>query len=367
MTRRSDSGHLYVHVPFCASVCYYCDFCRVLYRENTADQWLDALAKELSLRSIGRQMKTIYIGGGTPTSLNARQLDRLLSLLDPYALEVTEYTAEVNPETMDEEKADILAGHGINRISIGYQTDNAQLLEMMNRHHSAEDVRHVMNMLRQRNIDNISLDLMYSLPRQTMEMLQKAVHTAVALNPSHLSLYSLTVEENTVFDRRQMKPLDEETEADMYEWICETLPSYGYMQYEISNFAREGKMSLHNMAYWTYSDFTGISCGASGKENHTRYDNTKSLAQYLKDPLSKEETKLSRDDEMFETVMMNLRLKEGMDLSRFQETFGISFAERYPDQTQKLMAAGLIETKEGRLRCTERGYHILNEVLSEFL
>ena len=367
MTRRSDSRSLYIHVPFCASVCYYCDFCRTLYREVMAETWLDALEKELNLRSISTRMKTIYIGGGTPTSLNAAQLNRLLSLLDPYASEVEEYTSEVNPETMDEEKADILAAHGVNRISIGYQSDNAQMLKMMNRHHTAEDVRHVMDLLGKKGIDNISLDLMYSLPGQTMEMLQKAVHTAISMNPSHLSLYSLTVEENTVFGRKKMQPLDEETEADMYEWICQTLPTYGYTQYEISNFAREGKQSQHNLAYWTYSDFTGISCGASGKENHIRYDNTKSLAEYLENPLAKEKTTLSREDEMFEAVMMNLRLKEGISLSRFEETFHESLTDHFSLKVQKLIKDGLLETCKDRLRCTERGYHILNEVLTELL
>ncbi|MCR4950933.1 MAG: radical SAM family heme chaperone HemW [Solobacterium sp.] len=359
---------LYLHVPFCRSVCAYCDFTHTVYRRENAGRWLDALTEEIRMRKIDPALKTVYIGGGTPTCLEHSQLERLLELLDPYVSGVQEYTAEINPETLDEEKAALLKAHGVNRASIGFQSHDPGLLRLMGRKHSAEDVRSCMDLLRDHGIRNISLDLMYSLPGQTMEILQESVRTALSFEPDHLSLYSLTIEENTVFGRKGYAPLDEETEADMYEWICRYLAEQGFEQYEISNFAREGKKSQHNLAYWHYDDFYGISCGASGKENGIRYDITKNLKEYLEEPGRRETvTELSERDQMMETLMMGLRLKEGISLDVFRERFGITFSEAYGEAEQSLTAKGLIECRDGSLRCTPRGYAILNSVLVEFL
>lgn len=367
MTPRSKPQALYVHVPFCRSICYYCDFTHVMYSQDTADRWLQALSAELSARDISRHLKTVYIGGGTPSSLNSGQLETLLTLLAPCTREVTEYTCEINPETVDPEKAGLLAAHGVSRISIGFQTGSEKLLKSMGRHHSAADVKRVMDLFRSFGISNISLDLMYSLPQQTMDDLKEAVDTAIALNPTHLSLYSLTVEENTVFGRRGYESLDEDTEADMYEYICRTLPEHGFRQYEISNFAKEGCESRHNKTYWTYRDFYGVSCGASGKEGLTRYDVTPSLKEYLKDPLKREEIHLSVKDAMFEMVMMNLRLKDGMDLRLFSDTFGVTFEEAFRGKYEPLAENGMLTVTGGRAVCTEKGYHLLNSILADLL
>lgn len=367
MTPRNKPEALYLHVPFCRSICYYCDFTHVMYRKETADAWLDVLEKEFASREFNPDLKTVYIGGGTPTSLSEEQLERLLSFLDPYTSHVSEYTCEINPETMDETKAQILYKHGVNRVSIGFQTDNAKLLKNMGRHHTVNDVKHVMDLLRKHGISNISLDLMYSLPEQTMEDLETAIRTAVSLNPNHLSLYSLTVEENTVFGKRGYKSLDEETEADMYEYICQTLPSYGFHQYEVSNFAKVGFESVHNKVYWTYRDFYGVSCGASGKEGYTRYDVTSSLKKYLENPLERDEIPLEKEDAMFEMVMMNLRLKAGMEKSLFEETFGIRFEEAFRGKYETLTEQGLLEVSQTHVKCTEKGFPVLNSVLEELL
>lgn len=364
-----DNGirHLYVHVPFCRTICFYCDFCRTVYTEQTAAKWLDALEQELFLKDIRVPQETVYIGGGTPTCLMPEQLDRLLGMLDKYCGENCEYTIEVNPETMTEEKAEILARHGINRASIGYQTSDEKMLRLMNRHHIAGDVRRTMELLRSRGIDNLSLDIMYSLPGQTLEDLQKSVMDALDMEPSHLSLYSLTIEEHTVFAKRGYQPCDEELEADMYEWIVRTLEARGYEQYEISNFARDGLYSKHNTAYWEYRNFHGVSMGASGKASGFRYDNTKDLKAYLSDPLKREIIPLSETDEMFEMVMMGLRMKHGMSLKRFEECFGRSFVSVYEKQLEKLTGLNMIVLDDGHVRCTTEGYEILNTVLEEFL
>lgn len=359
--------HLYVHVPFCAHICGYCDFAHVVYRNETVEQWLKAIEKEIQAKEINTDLSSIYVGGGTPTSLSASQLDRFLSLLDPYAEKVQEYTVEINPETLDEEKCLVLGKHGINRASVGFETSDEKLLKLMGRSHTLSDMQQCMFLLRKYGIQNVSLDIMYSLPFQTMESLQKSVKDAICLQPSHLSLYSLTVEENTVFARKGYTSLDEDNEADMYEWICSFLPENGYRQYEVSNFARDGYESRHNCAYWNYRDFYGIGCGASGKENHCRYDHTKNVRTYISDPLKTETTRLNQKDEMFEMWMMSIRLKKGMDLKLFEDTFHVSFLDVYRETTEKMIAEGYLAVCNGYLYCTDKGYEIMNSVLVEYI
>ncbi len=367
MIPRNKPEYLYVHVPFCKGICHYCDFAHTVYDQARADQWLNALEKEILYREIRPDLKTVYIGGGTPSSLNESQLEKLLSLIAPYSRHICEYTMEVNPETLTKAKAQIMADYGISRISIGFQCAQPEMLAKLGRHHTKEDVLNAMELLRSYGIDNISLDLMYSLPQQTMDMLKESIDTALSYRPKHLSLYSLTIEENTVFGKRGVQPLDEDTEADMYEYICRTLPQHGFEQYEISNFALEGFQSVHNRAYWTYRDFAGVSCGASGKEGLLRYDHTSSLKEYLQDPLKTSDIPLSKEDAMFEMVMMNLRLKEGMSLDLFQKTFGISFEEAFHGKYEQLTDSAQLCMENGMLRCTEQSWHILNSVLSALL
>ncbi len=358
---------LYVHIPFCRSICGYCDFCRVVYRREDAERYLNALERELHERNISKDLKTVYIGGGTPTCLDEDVLERLLSLLYPYVQHVLEYTVEVNPETLDERKAALLHRYGINRASVGMQSSDPGLLSLMNRHHSFETVKRCVQILRDSGTGNISLDLMYSLPGQTMEMLEKSVADALSLHPGHLSLYALTIEENSVFGRKGYEHLDEDTEADMYEYLSGRLREAGYEHYEISNFALPGKRSMHNCVYWQYRDFYGIGCGASGKENDLRYDVCRSLKQYTADPLQRDEIPLSLSDRYFEAVMMSLRLREGLDEALFREMFGIPVQEVYGSVIDRLCVTGLLQDDGIRLSCTEKGWPLLNEILIEFL
>ncbi|MBR2811484.1 MAG: radical SAM family heme chaperone HemW [Solobacterium sp.] len=358
---------LYVHVPFCRSICFYCDFCHTVYDPKRADRWLQALQEELAHDGIHPGLRTLYIGGGTPGCLDAERLDSLLSLFDDSVRTAEEYTVEINPETFDSRKAKILVSHGVSRLSIGMQSSDEKLLKLMGRHHTFADVSACMNTAREAGIGNFSLDLMYSLPGQTMASFVRSIHDAVSLRPDHLSLYSLTVEDNTVFGRRGYRPLDEETEADMYETAVRLLEEAGYHQYEVSSFAFEHKEAVHNLVYWHYEDFQGLGCGASGKEKGVRYDHSCSLAAYLQDPLYKETTKLTREDQAFEMVMMNLRLKEGLDLRRFETAFGCPLSAFFGEKLKRQMDLGMLESKGGFLRCTAAGYPIMNTILSELL
>lgn len=365
--QRKNKTHLYVHVPFCRSICYYCDFCHLVYTQKLADSWLDALEKELESRTIEKPVDTVYIGGGTPSCLSMDQLEKLLFLLSPYAHNAEEYTMEMNPETVREENCALLKKYGVNRVSMGVQTSSEKLLKSIGRTHSFLQVKEAMHCLKKAGITNVSLDVLYSLPQQTMQDLQDTVQDVLSLSPTHISLYSLTVEENTVFGKKNLEPLDEDTEADMYDWICSELPKHGYRQYEISNFCREGYASRHNLGYWHYDDFYGVSCGASGKEHHARYDNTKVLSTYLKDPVRKEWITLSREDEEFEMVMMSLRLVEGLDTSLFEERFGVKYEQRYGEKTEKLIQQGWMERAGKYVRCSKKGLPLLNSVLVELM
>lgn len=361
------SKALYVHVPFCAHICTYCDFTHVIYNDNLVTQWLMALQKEIFYYSLPKNLDTVYLGGGTPVSLKAEYLNKLLCLLDPYCQNVQEYTIEINPEVMNLEKAKICYAHGINRASIGYQSANQKLLHLLGRKHNLNQVAKTIEILNEVGINNISLDIMYSLPGQTMAMLKDTVEKAIILKPNHLSLYSLTIEPNTVFSARGYTALDNDKEADMYDWICSYLPSQGYQQYEIANFAKAGFNSKHNQVYWHYDDFIGLSAGASGKENHCRYDKPKSLKAYLADPCKRYEINLSKYDEMFESIMMGLRLKQGILITawnnRFQAKLNVTFAQAL----YKHLRLNNLEIKDGYLRCTKKGYPILQTILVDFL
>ncbi len=367
MTIKNKPYSLYLHVPFCASICSYCDFCHVIYREEIAQQWLEAIAYEIAQKDISEHLRTVYIGGGTPTSLSSFQLDCLLGLLDPFTSEVEEYTIEINPETLTEEKADIIASHGINRASVGLQTSNSHVLTLLGRHHSLDTIRDCLNLLKEKGIQNISLDLMYSLPTQTMDDLKISIQDAISLEPTHLSFYSLTIEDNTVFGKKGYQSLDEDTEADMYEYICQALPKYGFQQYEVSNFSLRGYDSKHNSAYWNYRDFYGIGCGASGKEGLCRYDNLRNIKDYIADPLQRNEIYLSEEDAMFEMLMMGIRFRNGMNLNLFEQTFGHTFEEIYGNKAQALIRDGMMQYLDGRIQCTAKGYEVMNSLLVEFM
>ena len=353
--------HLYLHVPFCKSICYYCDFCHRVYDEDIADKWLERLEKEIR-ENCTDQYETIYIGGGTPTSLNESQTDRLLSLIDPFAKEVIEYTIEVNPESLNEEKVKLFRKHGINRISMGVQSSDDEILKKLNRKHSFSDVREKIVLLRRYGFDNISVDLMYSLPGQDMKILEKTIDDVLSLNVEHISLYSLTIEENSVFGKTGVSNLDEEIEADMYEQIEKRLTEAGYLHYEISNYCKEGRESKHNMSYWNYEDFLGLSLGASSKIGNHRYTNSRNFQRYLEGFVDREEDlNLSKDEMEFENIMMSLRTIYGLNISDFNQRYDCDFKKKY----EKGLANPAIQVKDDTVFCKDP--EILNHVLLDFL
>lgn len=357
---------MYVHVPFCDHICAYCDFPRCGYHAPLVEKWLIALEQELH-QVQPSACKSIYIGGGTPSCLHIKQLYRLLQLLSAYAGGVEEYTIEVNADSLDQEKIALCKQFGINRISMGAQSFQPALLQKMERKADLAMMKERIAWLRKAGITNISLDLIYGLPNQTLDLWKADLDIAVQLPITHLSLYALTIEEHSKFGREHIAPCDEDLEADYYELALRTLKEHGFDHYEISSFARDNHVSMHNLAYWHYEDFYGIGCGASGKENHVRYDNTRNLHTYLTQGTSRNELHLSKEEEMFEMMMMGLRLKEGVDEATFIERFDCSYHSVFEPAIQKHLQLGNLKECNAHLATTKQGMMLLHEVLVDFL
>lgn len=356
----------YVHVPFCHHICAYCDFMRCGYYEPLVDRWLNAITQEIKDKALS-ECETIYIGGGTPSSLTADQLRCLFEALKPYATKVKEYTIEVNADSLTKDKIILMKQYGINRISMGAQTFQTELLKKIERVADYAMIKDRIEELHEIGIHNISLDLMYGLPNQTMKQWKQDLIRAQALPISHISLYALTIEEHSKFGREHVAPCEEELEADFYECAMKSLEEYGFEHYEISSFARNKQYALHNLAYWHYDDFYGIGCGASGKEKHMRYDNTRNLNEYIEVGPKPIQTELSKSDEMFEMMMMGLRIKEGVSKQRFYEQFACDPMEVFKEAiTKHIQAKNLIENKT-HIHTTKQGMMMLHNVLVDFL
>lgn len=356
---------LYVHVPFCDKICAYCDFVRVISHPKLISDYLGALKAELDSVPL-TQYETIYIGGGTPTALNEKELTILLEILKPVSKKVIEYTIEVNPESLSAQKAKIMKRYGINRASLGVQTFDEKELHLLHRGHSVADIRSAMAQLIDHEITNISIDLIYGLPLQTLESFEKSIHEAFKLPLSHLSLYSLTIEPHSEFGRKKVKKVSDEMEELMYFKALDLFEQVGFHQYEISNFTKD-KPSRHNSNYWHYDDYLGIGPGAVSLVQDTRIENTKNLMDYAKGQWHALITPLSLEERRYEFMMMGLRLKEGIELSRYEARFNEPMDTHYQTQLKKLIDKGWLVIEAGFLKATTQGYPLLNTVLGELL
>lgn len=357
---------MYVHVPFCEQICAYCDFFRCRYHSSLADRWLKRLKKELDEKTI-LPLKTLYIGGGTPSALSFNQLKQLLTILQPYTEGLCEYTMEVNADSLHEDKIALLKEFRVNRISMGAQSFQPDLLKRMERAADYSMIYQRIQQLREAGITNISLDLIYGLPNQTMEMWIKDLEKAVNLPIEHLSLYALTIEPHSKFGREHVAPCDEDLEADFYESAISFLADHGFEQYEISSFAKNRCYSKHNLAYWHYEDFYGIGCGASGKQCHQRYDNTRDISHYLHEGADPIMIPLDKKTEMFEMIMMGLRLTTGVSKQRFQEYFDCACKDVFFDAIQKHIQLQNLKETDTSIQTTKKGMMVLNSVLIDFL
>lgn len=356
---------MYVHVPFCNRICAYCDFTRVKHHPIVVQNWLYKIKQEIQEIETTK-LDTLYLGGGTPTALDEQELEQLLCALDCFEV-AKEYTIEVNPESLSLAKVQSLAKHKINRISMGVQSFQPHLLKIMNRVHTTEQVQQCLQWFKQVGIMNCSIDLMYGLPNQTMESWKRDLQKAVQLPIQHISLYSLTIEEHSVFGRKHVQPMDDDLEFQMYEYAIDFLNEHGFEQYEVSNFAKKGYESKHNLTYWHYEDFYGVGLGASGKIGNQRYTHSSNFQDYLTEHETMETVLLEKQELHFEAIMMGLRVLQGIDLVDYQRKYDCDLLDEYKEAVDKNIRKGYLECSDGFLRVTRQGMYLLHEVLLEFM
>ena len=366
----------YVHIPFCTQICYYCDFSKVFIKNQPVDSYLEHLLQEFHSYDI-QKLRTLYIGGGTPTALSASQLEVLLEgltkNLDLSMLK--EFTIEANPGDLDEDKIAVLKNSAVNRVSLGVQTFDDKMLKKIGRSHTEKDIYENIDRLKLAGFDNISIDLIYALPGQTMEQVKDNVAKAIALDIPHMSLYSLILENHTVFMNRMRRgklPLPkEELEAEMFEYIIAELERAGFVHYEISNFSKPGFESRHNLMYWDNAEYYGIGAGASGYVDGVRYKNHGPIRHYLKaveeGSARINEEHLSQREQMEEEMFLGLRKKSGVSMARFEEKFVRSFQELYGDVVKDLIQQGLMQVEGDRVRMTKRGLFLGDTVAERFI
>ncbi|WP_042355001.1 radical SAM family heme chaperone HemW [Bacillus rubiinfantis] len=372
----------YLHIPFCEHICYYCDFNKVFLKGQPVDDYLKGLEQEMRLtltqHPIEEKLETIFVGGGTPTSLNEQQLEQLCESINNYLPLVAngEFTFEANPGDLSKEKLQILKDAGVNRISLGVQTFDDELLKKIGRVHRAKDVYASLETIRSVGFENISIDLIYSLPTQTLADFQKTLTTALSLQLPHYSAYSLIIEPKTVFynlfKKGKLPTPGEDIEAYMYELLMEEMAKHGLCHYEISNFSLTGYESRHNLTYWDNEPYYGFGAGAHSYLDGVRRSNIGPLKKYLEQinrgilPVQEYHT-VSISEQMEEEMFLGLRKIAGVSLSRFQEKFNQNLIQIFSAEIKELTAKKWIEVNDDNIYLTKQGRLLGNEVFQMFL
>jgi len=368
---------LYVHVPFCVSKCLYCDFYSLRYSEMLAQDFLEALEKDIESSAEGLQPETIYIGGGTPTSLSNRLLRELLDIIARHvSLErVTEYTIEANPGTIDSAKLDIVLSAGVDRVSLGVQSFQEGTLKALGRAHSMVQALEAITLLRDKAVANVSIDLIYGIPGQTVKAVENDLERAIAASPEHVSFYGLLYESDTELTRQvhagRIHPVSEHAEAKMYETIRNEMTSSGYHHYEISNFAKQGRECRHNLVYWHNDQYIGVGPSAASHVAGRRFCKTRNVQIYI-DRLANGESPVCECEELgprkklAETLMLGLRLVDGIDLQEVEEKTGVAPLALFSTVFEEFSSQGLLDLSANRLRLTQRGMLVADSVMQEF-
>lgn len=364
--RKSKVNALYIHIPFCHELCHYCDFCKVYYDESIANRYLDSLFIELDSYNITK-VNSIYLGGGTPSSLNVDQLERLLKKVAPFLYKKGEFTIELNVESTTKEKLLLLKEYGINRLSIGVQSTNDQILQSLNRKHTFKDVKDIYHLARNLGFNNINLDLIYGVPHQDESILLNDLYGITSLKPDHLSIYELTIHPHTLFYLQKVKQISQDESRISYDLILKTLQKANYYRYEISNFSKKDKMSKHNLVYWQNQQYYGVGLGAHGYLNNIRYQNTQSITKYLNHNFRYEEEVITKDNEEKYFWLTNLRLTKGFKKKDYVKLFGRKRFFHRKKQIQETKLAKYVIKSRRHVRLNDEGLMLLDYLLLEIL
>jgi oxygen-independent coproporphyrinogen III oxidase len=372
-----DPRSAYIHVPFCAHRCGYCDFTLVARRDDLIDAYLAALAIDLAQLERPREVDTLFFGGGTPTHLPADQLQRLMNLALRWFVPTAgaEFCVEANPAGLDDEKIAVLANAGVNRVSLGLQSFEPAILKLLERDHRRPEIVSAVERLRPR-IANIGFDLIFGIPGQSVEVWRETLDEALSLAPTHLSTYGLTFEKGTTFYSRltkgNLQRCEEESEREMYALAMDRLPQAGFEQYELSNFARPGFRSRHNEMYWRGLPFFGFGPGAARYIEGRRELNHRSVTTWIKriqmgeSPIADAE-QLSPEDRARERIMLGLRRGGGIVVSEFESETGFDFRKLSPDALAQNLNRGLLEEIDGSIRLTREGRFVADSVIVDFM
>ncbi len=373
---------LYVHIPFCVKKCEYCDFLSGPAGKEIQKAYVQALLKEIqgSVDDSDREIVSVFIGGGTPSLLDASDISEIMKMLKKKFVfsDQAEVTIEANPGTLTLQKLRIYRESGINRLSLGLQSVNNDELRMLGRIHDFQGFLESYELARKAGFDNINVDLIFAVPGQTRKGWEYNLRTVAELQPEHVSAYSLIIEEGTPFAEKELDLPDEDTEYEMYEDTSRILQEYGYAQYEISNYARDGYICRHNSGYWKRTEYLGLGLGAAslmpwkGSRAVLRFHNTENMQEYLQwsgcpKKIRKNETLLSVKEQEEEFMFLGLRMTEGVSETGFYKRFDVPMEEVYGEVLEKYRSMGFMEKNKDLWRFTRQGIHVSNQILSDFL
>lgn len=377
---------LYIHIPFCVQKCFYCDFLSMPVDETVRRHYVRRLIEETEYKSQqykGYEITSVFFGGGTPSILMETQIAEIMEALQQnFSIQKeAEITIECNPGTLARQKIITYKESGINRISMGLQSANNRELKMLGRIHTYEEFLHNYDLVRKGGIENVNVDLMSALPGQTVSDWERTLKEILKLRPEHISAYSLIIEEGTPFyqtyeedeqrreEGEEPKYLpNEETEREMYRLTGALLEEKGYMQYEISNYAKKGRECQHNIGYWTRKNYLGLGLGSASLVENVRFSNTSDLQEYLAGDFEEREREvLERREQMEEFMFLGLRMIKGVSRGDFKKAFGVEIEAVYGEVIKKMVSQGLLQQQAGRIFLTEEGISVSNYVMSEFL
>lgn len=355
---------IYIHIPFCNSICSYCDFCKVYYNKKYIYDYLDNLKKEISSRYKGEKVNTIFIGGGTPSSLDIDELRYLFDIIGVFDKDIyCEFTMECNIDSISEEKLIIMKKYGINRVSVGVESFNDSVIKFLGRNHDKKMVFEKIGLVK-KYFDNINIDLIYAA-YDNMDILKNDLECFLELGISHISTYSLMIEDNTILKINGMKNISEDIDYDMYKYIEDALEKNNYIHYEISNYAKNGYQSKHNLVYWNNEEYYGFGLSSTSYINNKRITNTKNLRKYLNGEYLDTSVYEDKDIRMENEIMLGLRKFDGIDLDRFKEKFNVSLEDIY--NIDNLVRNGYLIRDNNCIKIDKKYMYISNEIIVRIL
>lgn len=354
---------VYIHIPFCKSICSYCDFCKFYYKESWALSYMEVLKDEILKYYEEDDIKSIYIGGGSPSSLSIDCLEKLFEIIKVFkVIKDCEITFECNVNDINEELLKILKINNVNRISIGVQSFNKKKLKYLNRNHNKKQIINNIKLCKNYGFDNINVDFMYALPIETYRMMKSDLKKFLKLKIEHISTYSLIIEDHTVLKNIKAKPLNEDLEYKMYKYILKKTKKYGFKHYEVSNFALNNHESIHNKTYWKNEEYYGFGLSSHGFINGVRYENTRNFNKYLNGDYRLNELLVSTEEDMENEVMLGFRLMDGISISHFKEKFGYSIDKIF--KIKEAIKKGYLIKENDYIKIPENKIYVMNEIIN---